>query len=71
MQVDGYSLDAQKAKMKASADYNDSFPWFFHILSLNNNTYGKQASEGICLPSDAWMGYSEKSGVSFRALTGI
>ena len=23
MQVDGYSLDAQKAKMKAYADYND------------------------------------------------
>ena len=23
MQVDGYSMDAQKAKMKAYADYND------------------------------------------------
>lgn len=32
MQTDGYSLDAQKARMKAFADYYD-----YEIAGLNNN----------------------------------
>ena len=39
MQIDGYSLDAQKSRMKAFADYNDyEFPYCQQLQRLSVKT---------------------------------
>ena len=60
MQVDGYSLDAQKAKMKAYADYND----FINRFGDGNLAAFCWSDGYASSPPKVWKGaFSAESGI--------